>query len=103
MQHVATGCMGDVREYRKFGESGTGFVCKMCRGRRRKAADEFCFKDVEFECVGEFVYLGNMLNNTGGAEQAVAARVRAAWMKFRELGGNVMYTRVFFEDERCCV
>ena len=28
-----------------------------------------------------------MLNDTGGVEQAVAARVRAAWMKFRELGG----------------
>ena len=28
-----------------------------------------------------------MLNDTGGEEQAVAARVRAAWMKFRELGG----------------
>ena len=27
-----------------------------------------------------------MLNDTGGAEQAVAARVKAAWMKFRELG-----------------
>ena len=28
-----------------------------------------------------------MLNDAGGVEQAVAARVRAAWMKFRELGG----------------
>ena len=28
-----------------------------------------------------------MLNDTGGVEQAVAARVRAAWMKFREFGG----------------
>ena len=28
-----------------------------------------------------------MLNDTGGVEQAVAARVRAAWMKFRELCG----------------
>ena len=27
-----------------------------------------------------------MLNDTGGVEQAVATRVRAAWMKFRELG-----------------
>ena len=26
-----------------------------------------------------------MLNDTGGEEQAVAARVRAVWMKFREL------------------
>ena len=30
-----------------------------------------------------------MLNDTGGVEQAVATRVRAAWMKFRELGGTV--------------
>ena len=28
-----------------------------------------------------------MLNDAGGVEQAVATRVRAAWMKFRELGG----------------
>ena len=28
-----------------------------------------------------------MLNDTGEVEQAVATRVRAAWMKFRELGG----------------
>ena len=64
-----------------------GFVCKMCRGGGRKAADEFCFEDVKLKCVGEFAYLGDMLNDTGGVEHAVAARVRAAWMKFRELGG----------------
>ena len=28
-----------------------------------------------------------MLNDTGEVEQAVAARVKTAWMKFRELGG----------------
>ena len=33
-----------------------------------------------------------MLNDTGGMEQAVAARVRAAWMKLRELGG-ILCTR----------
>ena len=49
--------------------------------------EEFCFEDVELECVGEFAYLGDMLNDTGGAQQAVAAKVRAVWMKFRELGG----------------
>ena len=57
---------------------------KCAEGRK---ADEFCFKDIELECVGEFVYLGDMLNDTGGMEQALAARVRAAWMKFKELGG----------------
>ena len=69
-----------------------GFVCKMCRGGGRKAADEFCFEDVELECVGEFAYLGNMLNDTGEVEQAVAARVRVAWMEFRELDG-ILCTR----------
>ena len=62
-------------------------MCKMCRGGGRKAADKFRFEDVQLECVGEFAYLSDMLNNIGGEEQAVAARVRAAWMKFRELGG----------------
>ena len=59
----------------------------MCKGEGRKAADEFRFEDVKLECVCKFAYLGDMLNNTGGLEQAVAAKVRAAWMKFRELGG----------------
>ena len=63
------------------------FVCKLCRHGGRKAIDEFHFKEVELECVGQFAYLGDMLNDTGGVEQAVVARVRAAWMKFREHGG----------------
>ena len=58
----------------------------MCRAVGRKAADEFRFEDVKLECVYEFAYSGNMLNDTGGVEQAVTTRVRAAWMKFRELG-----------------
>ena len=64
-----------------------GFVCKVCRTGRRIAADEFHFEDVKLECVYEFAYLGDMLNDTGGVEQAVAARVRAVWMKIKELGG----------------
>ena len=47
---------------------------------------------MKFECVYEFVYLGDMLNDAGGVEQAVAAKVRAAWMKFIELGG-ILCTR----------
>ena len=75
------------RGARKFGESGTGFVCKVCRTGGRKAVVEFRLKDVKLECVYKFVYLGDMFNDAGGVEQAVATRVRAAWMKFRELGG----------------
>ena len=64
-----------------------GFVCKVCRAGGRQAADEFCFEDVKLECVCQFAYLGDMLNDTGGMEQALAVRVRAVWMKFRERGG----------------
>ena len=67
-----------------------GIVCKVCKVHRaggRKAAGEFRFEDVTLECVYEFAYLGDMLNDTGGMEQAVVTRVKAAWMKFRGLGG----------------
>ena len=59
----------------------------MCRGGGRNAVDEFHFEDVKLECVYKFAYLGDMLNDMGGVEQAVAARVRTVWMKFRELDG----------------
>ena len=62
-------------------------MCKVCRGGGRKAADEFLFEVVELECFGKLAYLGDMLNDTDEVEQAVAARVKAAWMEFRELGG----------------
>ena len=55
-------------------------------------ADEFHFEDIKLECVGESAYLGGMLSHTGGVEQAVATRMRAAWMKFREFGG-ILCTR----------
>ena len=73
----------------------------MYRGGGRKAAG-VRFKYIKLECVGEFVYLGNVLNDTGGVKQAVATRMRAVWMKFRELGG-ILCTRGVFKNERCCV
>ena len=68
-------------------------MCKVCRGGGKQAADEFRFEDVELECVDEFEYLGDMLNDTDGMEQAAATRVRAAWTKFRELGGILCMQR----------
>ena len=46
-----------------------GFVCKVCRAGGRKAADEFHFEDSKLECVYEFAYLGDMLNDTGGGNK----------------------------------
>ena len=63
-----------------------GFVCKVCRAGGRKAADEFSRQRHQVRmCL--LAYLGDMLNDAGGVEQAIAARLRAVWMKFRELGG----------------
>ena len=86
MQHVATGYTGDVQECEEVWQEWHRALCAMCVGGR-KAADEFCFEDVKLECVCKFAYLGDILNDTGGVKQAVAARVRAAWMKLRELDG----------------
>ena len=37
------------------------------------------------ESVGEFCYLGDMVNADDGADSAVVARIRCAWKMFREL------------------
>jgi len=37
------------------------------------------------ECVDRFCYLGDMIGDGGGAEEASRARVRCAWSKFMEL------------------
>ena len=44
----------------------------------RTAGYKFHSEDIKLECVGEFAYFGDILNDTGGEEQAVAALVRAA-------------------------
>ena len=62
---------------------------KICRAGGKKATDEFRFEDVKLKCVYEFAYLGDMLNDTGGVERAVAARV------------NIVYIRGVFENEKC--
>ena len=49
-------------------------MCKVYRGRRRQAANEFRFEDIELECVGVFAYLDDILNDAGEVEQAVAGQ-----------------------------
>ena len=40
---------------------------------------------VVLERVGSFCYLGDMLEEEGGAERAVITRIGKGWSKFREL------------------
>ena len=48
------------------------------------------------ECVEKFCYLGDMISAGGGAEEASRARVRCAWVKFRELSPILTSTGASF-------
>ncbi|XP_046841875.1 uncharacterized protein LOC124435990 [Xenia sp. Carnegie-2017] len=65
----------------------TVFECGTCRSGGRVAIEWFELVDVSLECVSEFKYLGDVLNDGGGCEQALRNRVQAAWWSFRELSG----------------
>ena len=64
----------------------TGNVRVLC-AKCVELEEERQLMSFKLECVCEFAYVGDMLDDAGGVEQAVAAKVRAAWMKFRELDG----------------
>ena len=68
------------------------FRCRTCKEGGRSEPERFRLEDEELECVGEFPYLEDVLNDGGGVERAVIARVKAAWYKFRSLSG-VLCTR----------
>ena len=78
--------MGDVQECVEVWREWHMILCaKFVELEEERQLMSFTSK--KLKCVCKFAYLGNMLHDTGGVEQAVAARVRAAWMKFREFGG----------------
>ena len=67
-----------------------GFTCKKCRGvlPRPSIVGDGETLEVEGERYGVlncFCYLGDMLDGGGGADVAVAARIRSGWSKFQEL------------------
>ncbi|XP_046864746.1 uncharacterized protein LOC124459301 [Xenia sp. Carnegie-2017] len=62
----------------------TDFECGTCRRGGRVAIERFELGDVSLEGVSEFKYLGDVLNDGGGCEQAVRNRVQAAWWRIVE-------------------
>ena len=61
------------------------FQCKRCTGGGADViAEEYCVID-GIGRVASFVYLGDELDAGGGCLNAVTARVRVGWKKFREL------------------
>ena len=70
--------------------AGEDFTCSKCKGNipRPSVAGDGEILEVEGErygVVNSFCYLGDMLDGSGGAEAAVATRIRCGWKKFQEL------------------
>ena len=65
------------------------FECKTCNKATPIIVETATKMDigdgVELEQVGQFCYLGDMLDARGGVDLAVSTRVGCAWKKFREL------------------
>jgi hypothetical protein len=65
-------------------------TCKGCKGQlsRPSTAGDGKHLEVdgqEYEVVNNFCYLGDMLDSPGGAELAIATRIRCGWNKYREM------------------
>ena len=66
-----------------------GYVCPRCQGTARpidgRTASAIPVNDCMLDVESEFCYLGDVLNAGGGCTQAITARSRVAWGKFRKL------------------
>jgi hypothetical protein len=49
----------------------------------------------QLDCVHTFCYLGDVIGDGGGTEEATTARVKCAWSKFKELA-PILTTRGAF-------
>ena len=75
IQCATCGYWVHVWEYGEVWQEWHMVLCAKCaevKGERQLRS----FALNMLDCVGEFAYLGDMLNDTGGVHQAVATRVR---------------------------
>ena len=74
-----------------------GFRCRMCltgRDNNDTIKDLVLENGEVIEGVGQFCYLGDVLNGEGGSSMASINRVRSGWKKFRELSGMLTNKKV---------
>src|SRR5207247_3595662 len=64
-------------------------MCKNCTAGGVKVVHEVkqfvLVNNDKMKVVGKFCYLGNVIGKGGGAEESSIARVRCAWVKFKDL------------------
>ena len=85
---VHSKCSGVKGSLSRF---SVNFKCKVCMGNIQDAIHSSESKVLDLgdgmsiEEVGSFCYLGDTISKQGGAGEAVTARVRSGWKKFKEL------------------
>ena len=67
----------------------TGKTEVLVSSRDRKEVHIVDSSNTRLNQVEQFKYLGVVVNETGGSEEAVRARISAAWNKWREVSGVV--------------
>ena len=73
---------------RNVNQAGENYKCPACMRGNRLQREEDLTVEVEggnLEIVDQFCYLGEMVSCEAGAREAVKARIRTAWTKWREL------------------
>ena len=70
----------------KFNNGKTEVMVSSRRGTKANIKDS---QGTSFRQVNTFKYLGVTISEEGGSEEAVKARVSAAWGKWRELSGFI--------------
>ena len=82
VHHRCSGVKGKLRE-------NIDFKCQVCVAGRQNRMDEkrelVLGPESTLEIVDKFCYLGDMIGAGGGVVEAITARIKCAWAKFREL------------------
>ena len=60
---------------------------------------------MELELVSQFCYLGDVIEVEGGVDGAVVARIRSAWIKFRQLQWTLIMRKLSLKvrGKACCM
>ena len=86
------GCCAGVK--RATPKLWRNFTCRKCEGNIGEAVQQEERLCDEEETVSEFTYLGNWVSVGGVCEDAVMARTKCWWVKFRECS-ELLYDRRF--------
>ena len=84
----------------------SSFICRRCKGElceTRQVNSQVNGLHIgghEYEIVGNFCYLVDMLSQEGGCEHAILKGIQTGWLKFREISGLLIGKRMNLRSKR---